>query len=139
MHSGSDDVLEFVRARESEWRWWDNPKIARPMVSIVAVSSTDTLEAARPESGSMLRVRCAWENTPQGLLKTPLAELIRLKVDGNVVQTTLVSPERQNGLRGDHYHRWTIANLPPGKHAATADVRVLATKAEMSRTVEFSV
>ena len=72
------------------------------------------------------------QKLPQGLLKAPLAELIRLKVDGNVVQTTLVSPERQNGLRGDHYHRWTIANLSPGKHAATADVRVLATKAEMS-------
>jgi hypothetical protein len=139
MHSGSDEVLEFVRAREAEWRWWDNPKIERPMVSIVAVSSTDTLEAARPETGSMLRVRCAWENTPQGLLKSPISELTRLKVDGREVATTLVSPERPNGLRGDHYHRWTIAGLAPGKHSATADVRVIATKAEITRTVEFVV
>lgn len=139
MHSGSDEVRDFVKARESEWRWWDNPAIARPMVSIVAVSANDTLEVARPETGTMLRVRCAWENTPQGLLKSPISELIRLKVDGREMPTTLVSPERQNGLRGDHYHRWPIANLAPGKHTATADVRILASKAEISRTVEFSV
>ena len=139
MHSGSDEVRDFVKARESEWRWWDNPAIARPMVSIVAVNANDTLEAARPESGTMLRVRCAWENTPQGLLKSPISELIRLKVDGKEVPTTLVSPERQNGLRGDHYRHWPIANLAPGKHTATAEVRVLATKVETSRTVEFSV
>jgi hypothetical protein len=139
MHSGSDEVRDFVREREADWRWWDNPKIARPMVSIVAVSSTDTLENARPESGSMLRVRCAWENTPQGMLKSPISELIRLKVDGKEVPTTLVSPEGQNNLRRDHYHGWPIANLSPGKHSATADVRILATKSEVSRTVEFSV
>ena len=65
MHSGSDEVLEFVKAREADWRWWDNPTRARPMVSIVALRPTDELEAGRPESGVNLRVRCAWENTPQ--------------------------------------------------------------------------
>jgi hypothetical protein len=139
MHSGSDEVLDFVRAREAQWRWWDNPAIARPMVSLVVVNADDALEPARPESGSMVRVRCAWENTPQGLIKVPLSELNRLKIDGREVSTTLVSPERQNGLRGDHHHRWPIANLPPGKHTATADVRVLATRQEISRTIEFTV
>jgi hypothetical protein len=139
MHSGSDEVREFVQARESEWRWWNNPSIARPMVSIVAVNASDTLESARPETGRMLRVRCAWENTPQGLLKAPISELIRLTVDGREVPTTVVSPQRQNGLRGDHYHRWTVADLAPGLHPATAHVRILATNVEVSRTVEFSV
>jgi hypothetical protein len=139
MHSGSDEVREFVQARESEWGWWNNPSIARPMVSIVAVNASDTLESARPETGRMLRVRCAWENTPQGLLKAPISELIRLTVDGREVPTTVVSPQRQNGLRGDHYHRWTVADLAPGRHRATAHVRILATNVEVSRTVEFSV
>ena len=139
MHSGSDEVREYVRARESDWRWWDNPAIARPMVSLVVVSASETLEPARPESGSMLRVRCAWENTPQGLLKAPLSELIRLTIDGREVTPTLVSPARQNGLRGDHYHRWPLTALAPGKHTARANVRVLATRAEVSRTIEFTV
>jgi len=26
-----------------------------------------------------LRIRCAWENTPQGLLKQPLAEFVKLQ------------------------------------------------------------
>jgi hypothetical protein len=139
MHSGSDVVREYVRARESAWRWWDNPVIARPMVSIVMVCADDVLEPARPESGSMLRVRCAWENTPQGLLKAPLSELIRLRVDDREVTPTVVSPQRPNGLRADHHHRWPLTDLAPGKHTATADVRVLATKAEISRTVAFVV
>ena len=139
MHSGSDEVLEFVRAREAQWRWWDNPATSRPMVSLVVVNADDALEPARPEAGSMVRVRCAWENTPQGLIKVPLSELVRLKIDGREVATTVVSPERQNGLRADHHHRWPIANLAPGKHTATADVRVLATKQEVSRTIEFTV
>jgi hypothetical protein len=54
MHSGSDEVLEFVRAREAQWRWWDNPAVARPMVSIVVVNADDALEPVRPETGSMV-------------------------------------------------------------------------------------
>jgi hypothetical protein len=139
MHSGSDEVRDFVRARETDWRWWDNPAIARPMVSIVHVSAADTLEPARPESGSALRVRCAWENTTQGLLTTPISELVRLKVDGREVRPTLFSPQRSNGLRGDHHHLWPVHDLAPGRHTASADVRVLATGAEVSRTIEFRV
>lgn len=139
MHTGSDEVRDFVRTRETDWRWWDNPAIARPMVSMVVVKSTDLLEPARPETGAMLRVRCAWENTPQGLLKTPLSELVRLEVDGREVKPALVSPERQNGLRGDHHHRWPLESLAAGRHQAKAVVRVLATKTEISRTLEFDV
>ena len=35
-HGGSREVLEFVRQRERDWRWWDNPEIQRPLVSLVA-------------------------------------------------------------------------------------------------------
>ncbi len=139
MHSGSREVLDFVRARESSWRWWDNPAIARPMVSIVAVRSDDLLEPVRPKSGTMLRVRCAWENTPQGLLKQPISELVRLSIDGREVTPELDSRKRPNGLFEEHSHQLPLASFAPGKHTATAVVRVLATKIETTRTVEFSV
>ena len=140
MNSGSDEVLEFVKAREADWRWWDNTTRARPMVSIVAVRATDELEVGRPESGVSLRVRCAWENTPQGLLKTPLAELVKLRVDGREVTPTLVSRKRPNGLSDEHAHFFALpAATTPGRHTATAIVRVLATNAETTRTVEFTV
>ena len=138
-HSGSREVLDFVRARDRDWRWWDNPAIVRPMVSIVAVSADDALEPARPKSGSMLRVRCAWENTPQGLLKAPLSELVRLSIDGRDVTPELVSRARPNGLLEEHYHHVSLADFAAGRHTATAVVRVLATKSEMTRTVEFAV
>ncbi len=138
MHAGSDEVADFVRAREREWRWWDNPAIARPMVSLVAVRPSDEFEAARPERGVTLRVRCAWENTPQGLLKAPLSELVSLTLDGAVVTPTLLEKKRANGLFDEHAHLLSLSNSPPGPHTATATVRILATGATASRTIEFS-
>jgi hypothetical protein len=41
MHGDSNEVLEFVRVRERDWRWWDNPEIQRPLVSIVVVRPED--------------------------------------------------------------------------------------------------
>ena len=140
MHSGSDSVRDYVRAHEADWRWWDNPAIARPMVSLVAVRADDPLEPARPERGAFLRVRCAWENTPQGLLKAPLAELVRLSVDGKPVAPAIHAPApRPNGLRTDHYHFLPLEGFSAGRHTATAVVRVLATGAEVARTVDFTV
>ncbi|MBL9202148.1 MAG: hypothetical protein JNL39_16675 [Opitutaceae bacterium] len=139
MHAGSDEVGDFVRAREREWRWWDNPAVARPMVSLVAVRATDEFEAARPERGVTLRVRCAWENTPQGLLKAPLAELVALTVDGATVTPTLLEKTRPNGLRDEHAHLFTLPEPARGAHTAAATVRVLANGATETRTVTFSV
>ena len=140
MHSGSDEVLEFVRAREKEWRWWDNPGISRPMVSIVPVRSTDEFESDRPESGVNIRVRCAWENTPQGLLKAPISELVKLTLDGREATPTLISRQRPNGLFDEYSHHFAVpADTPRGKHSAAAIVRVLATRAEVSRTIDFTL
>jgi hypothetical protein len=139
-HGGSREVVEFIRQRERDWRWWDNPDVRRPLVSVVAVTPADEFEAGRPEKGVAVRVRCAWENTTQGLPKKPIAELVRLTVDGRDVSPALVARRRPGGgAFEDHYH---VAHLPdpaPGRHTATAVVRVLATKEEASRTVEFDV
>ena len=46
MHSPSREVAEFVRARERDWRWWDNPAIARPLVSVEAITPADEFEVS---------------------------------------------------------------------------------------------
>lgn len=139
MHAGSSDVLGFVRAHERDWRWWDNPNIQRPLVSIVAVRPEDEFEVARPDTGVTLRVRCAWENMPQGLLRQQITELVKLSVDDSEVTPMLVAKKRPSGpLLNDHYHELQLRELKPGKHTATVVVRVMATGKECSRTLDFS-
>jgi hypothetical protein len=137
MHAGSREVLEFVGARESEWRWWDNPDIQRPLVSIVAVRPEDEFETARPEKGVALRIRCAWENSLQGLLKQPITEFVKLIVDAQEVTPSLVAKKRPNGLFDDHYHYAALPTLKPGSHAAQVIVRVLGAKEHRSRELKF--
>ena len=138
-HGGSREVTDFVRAREHEWRWWDNPRISRPLVSVVAVRPGEDFEAGRPDKGVTIRVRCAWENTTQGLPKTPLAELLELKVDGAKVSPTLVAPrQRPGGPHSDYRHQYHLPDPAPGAHTATARIRVIATGAEVERSVRFS-
>lgn len=131
-------VRDHVLAREVEWRWWDNPAIRRPMVSLVALTPADTFEAGRPERGVALRVRCAWENTAQGLPKSPLTELERLVVDGRDVQPSLVERRRANGQREDHYHLFHVPSEgAPAAREATAMVREVGSGARHERTVRF--
>jgi len=138
MHGGAPEVMEFIRSRESQWRWWDNPEIQRPLVSIVAVAAEDEFEAARPEKGVVIRVRTAWENTAQGLPKKPITELVRLSIDGAEVSPTVVEKKRPGGeVLEDHYHQFHIADPVPGKHTAAARVRVLETNTQSDRTIEI--
>lgn len=140
MHAGRAEVLEFVRRHESVWRWWDNEAIKRPMVSIVAVRPDDEFEAGRPQRGTALRVRCAWENTTQGLPKAPLAELVKLTLDGVEVSPELVKVSgRSPNTFKDYYHKFQLPQLTPGKHTATALVRVPATGETLSRNTEFVI
>ena len=139
MHAGSPEVLEFVRRHESEWRWWDNPPIQRPLVSLLALTPDDQFEAARPEQGVTLRVRCAWECAAQGQLKHPLAELLKLTLDDAEISPRLVT--RQGGRRAALVDRYHVVHLDPapGKHTAIAHVRVVETGAQISRTIEFGI
>jgi hypothetical protein len=138
MHAGRREVVDFVCRRELKWRWWDNPAIQRPLVSIVAVRPEDECEAARPKKGVMIRVRCAWENTTQGLPKKPIAELVRLTVDGVPVAPQRVAPQQlRGGAYADHYHQFQLSDPAPGRHTAAAIVRVIETQVESRRQVEF--
>jgi hypothetical protein len=140
MHSGSDRVLQFVRSREREWRWWDNPAIRRPMVSVVAVSPKDEFEVQKPTTGRTVRVRCAWQNSAQGLLRSPITELVELVVDGVKVTPDVVSTKApRSALLSDHYHHFHLANPAPGRHVAEAVVRTVASKAEFRHEIEFDV
>lgn len=140
MHGGSPAVREVVKAQSTAWQWWDNPQIQRPLVSIVALTPADSFEAGRPESGVVLRVRCAFENTTQGLPKTPITELVKVLVDDSAVPPQLVSKKRSNGAGlADQYHVVTLTGFTAGTHRARAVARVLATGAEVVREVEFQL
>lgn len=135
-HSGSDEVLDFVKAREAEWRWWDNPRCGRPPVSIVAVRPEDEFESDRPVAGMAIRVRCAWQASYVGALQKPLAELVRLSVDGREVTPTLVERRHTNTRAGEHAHLHVLTGAAAeGQHSVTAVVRELATGREITRTV----
>jgi hypothetical protein len=139
MHGGAPEVLDFVRRREQQWRWWDNPSMELPLVSVVAVTPDDQWEKARPKRGVTIRVRCRWDNTTQGLPKTQRVELLKLAIDGQEVTPILAAPRAKQGAYQDHYHYHNIPEPTAGKHTATATIRVLATKAESSHTIEFTV
>lgn len=138
MHSGSDEVRDFVRARESDWRWWENAKVSRPLVSLVALRPDDEFEVARPAKGVALRVRCAWKNTPQGLPQTPLAEFVRLTVDGIDVAPKLVERKRPNGNGlADHYYLHALPDEETRTHRAIVVVREIASGRVSTHEIEF--
>ena len=137
MHTGSNAVAEFVRQHEAEWRWWDNPRIRRPLVSIVAVKPADTFEIARPDSGVAIRIRCAWENTAQGLAKKPIIELLRLRIDGTEVSPELAQ-KKQGAAFADSYHLFRLAEPGRGNHKVSATVRAIESGAESEHSVEFT-
>ncbi len=66
-------------------------------------------------------------------------ELVELTIDGQKVAPTLNAPRAKQGAYQDHYHSHRLAEPTPGKHTATATVRVLATQAEFQHTIEFAV
>jgi prenyltransferase beta subunit len=138
MHGGSDDALDFVRRYESQWRWWDNAEIARPMLSLVALRPGDEFEAGRPESGVALRIRCAWTNTTQGQPKSPLVELVGLSVDGQQVMPERVELRagRGSGI-SDVFHRWADTNPAAGPRLARAVGRIRETGVEIVRELRF--
>jgi hypothetical protein len=84
-------------------------------------------------------VRCAWENTTQGLPKKPITELVGLTVNGAEVSPELVVVAgRAPNSTKDHYHRFHLPELSPGNYRATVQARVLSTGEIVSREVKFA-
>lgn len=138
MHGGSDPVVDFIQDHASNWQWWENPQIQRPMVSIVVVRPEDTFEVARPVKGVTLRVRCAWENSAHGSPRKPLAELLRLKLDGEEIgpqQVEVVASSPRDPA--DIYYRFDLPEPRPGIHQVQAVVRRLQDGKTFDRMVKF--
>lgn len=138
MHSGSDEVAQFVSAREMDWRWWDNPQIVRPLVSIVVIRPNDEFEAMRPDAGIAIRVRCAWSNTAQGQPKAPLAELKSMSVDGKSAQPELIEKPGPRGVRlSDHAHVVRMPDISTGEHRVEVTVKSLEEGREYRSELRF--
>jgi hypothetical protein len=138
MHASNEAVLERMMTLQDSWRWWDNPEIARPMISVAALRPEDEFETARPEAGITLRVRCAWENTTQGFPKAPLVELSRMTLNGQVVVPEYVTRRRAGANQwADCYHQFHLANPPAGNNTVTVEGRLLANQQTVSRTITF--
>ncbi len=140
IHSPSEEITEFITDRELDWRWWDNPNIGRPMVSLVAIRPEDKFEAGVPNTGVALRVRVAHRNSNHGHLKTPLAEFLRLSVNGKQVETDLisVSDTRNPELLVDQYR---LYQLPRNAASVTAvaEIRDLSTSQIVRQSIEVTV
>lgn len=141
IHSGSDEITAFIKGRELDWRWWDNPDIGRPMVSLVAVRPEDELEMGRPEEGVNLRIRTAHRNTNHGVLKEPLSDFEALWVNGEQVEPEVVSvPSRRSpDSLEDQYRLYSIPSNTTGRCEATVVARVLASQERISETIEITV
>ena len=147
LHGGASGVRELVIERAADWQWWGDraEQNRRPLVSIVPVRANDEFEVGRPEHGLNLRVRCAWQNTTQGLPKEPLMALVSLAVDGRTVLTgetisrSARTPRNARGARTDAYHLHSLEGLSAGQHTAIATAREVATGRTIQRTIQFKV
>ncbi len=137
IHSGSDEVTEFVEERELDWRWWDNPEIGRPMLSMVAVRPGDEFEAGRPQEGINLRIRVAHRNTNHGILKEPLAQFESLSINGETVSPELVSVPSSRSLDSleDQYRLYSPSDTR-GRVEATAKARILEDNTVVEQTID---
>ncbi len=138
MH-GRPEVIDVAREQWKSWQWWDNPSVKRPLVSIVAIKPGDEFEVGRPEKGVAIRVRCAWQNTTQGLPKKQLTELVKMMVAGKQVEPQHISRKRPNNAIEDDYYLHNWPDAPAGKYTASATVRNIATGEEIWRPIEFVV
>lgn len=139
MHSGSREVLDFVRARERDWRWWDNPEIARPLVTLAVLRPGDPFEAGCPDNGVALRLRCWWECTTQGVPKRQVVELVEVSLDGERLEAKAVEKKTERGVTMDHYHIAHLPQLSPGNHTVSVTVRKLETGEEVRKPFEVAV
>jgi prenyltransferase beta subunit len=138
MHGGSDEAVEFVKTHEADWRWWENPDIARPMLSVVAIRPEDEYEVGRPERGVAIRVRCAWVNTTQGQPKTPLVDFEALTIDGQQVVPEKVELRKGRGPGiSDVYYRWVDESPACGPRSAQVIGIVRQTGDKVARTIRF--
>ncbi|HTM47114.1 MAG TPA: prenyltransferase/squalene oxidase repeat-containing protein [Bryobacteraceae bacterium] len=136
---GTPAVRRMVMEHEREWRWWGGTPdgILRPHASMVAVRPGDRFEEARPERGVAIRVRCWRRNTNMGAPAEAITELASLHVDGKPVEAEPVEIRNDRKAMSDCYYKALLPDLPPGKHSAKAEIRVIATGKVAPLSVEI--
>src|SRR6185436_7007300 len=126
MHAGSREVLDFVRDRESDWKWWNKSKtVERPLVALAALHAGDAFEAGASVERAALRIRCWWDCTVQGVLKAPRVELNHVTLDGETIETTPVEKKNAQGAHIDQYHLAPLVRS--GRKKVVVKMRVLET------------
>ncbi|MEJ7768931.1 MAG: prenyltransferase/squalene oxidase repeat-containing protein [Chitinophagaceae bacterium] len=135
---GADGIQAFIRARETDWRWWKEGArdLNRPWAAMTAVSHNDSFEVARPLSGVNIRIRCRWAGVRQ-TLKEPMVILETLKVDNLEVQTKYVEKKDKNGSFTDSYYIYPVEKPAKGRHTLEANFRNLRDNNVRKMTSEF--
>jgi hypothetical protein len=130
---GLPEVREYVMRKSAEWQWWSDAKpwVRRPLTSAVIVRAGDAFEAAAPAEGSLVRVRLAAQHTPHGLPREPLADLVRVVVDGREAPAEAIETRGPNGAVSDRYH---LVRLTAAEHDVRITVRERANGSESTMT-----
>lgn len=140
IYGGTPEVRQFTIDKMDEWRWWRNGgAIYRPAVSLVAVRPGDPFELPSPETGVMLRARTWWWTDASGYPTKKRSELVSMTLDGEAVHPQLVEVPNFEDRIVDCYYRFDLPKIAPGRHVATAEVRVVDSGARHSQSIEFVI
>ncbi len=111
---------EHVRSVVTEWWTANRGKMQRPAAAVTVLRPGDRFEQGVPASGVAIRVRALRRNSPQALPLDAVAELVRLEVDGQVLDTRLVESKNENGKVVDVFHLAEMQGVASGRHSARA-------------------
>lgn len=117
------EVRQHIEARQHEWIWWKGASPVMPLAAVTLIEAGASFEAGTPTTGRCVRVRLQWDlgsspNKPEFL--RPQSELVRLSVDGILLNPTTVQTQRD---------RYLVAPLPDlGVHRVSAVIRDLRSK-----------
>ncbi|GAA4305418.1 prenyltransferase/squalene oxidase repeat-containing protein [Compostibacter hankyongensis] len=110
MLGGAPGVQAYIKARQDKWKWWSGKDPAvpeRPWAIITMVTPADSFEAARPDTGMAIRIRCWWQAT-RPVLRRPLVTLQELRIDGTPVKPLYVEKKDRRGRLTDSYYLYTV-------------------------------
>jgi prenyltransferase beta subunit len=137
MLGGTEAARKFITEKEADWKWWSTAdKLIRPQVAVTVIGKDDVYEAGKPESGLNIRVRCRW-NSVREALKTPVATLLELKVDGQVIAVKDTVIKNKRNLIADAYYLYIWSNPAKGKHQIEATVKNLSTNTVQTYTQTY--
>lgn len=127
MMGGLDYTRNFFKSKENEWKWWDaDGKIYdQPWGIITAVFPDDKFEEATPENGVNIRIR-PWYKTKNQTLLEPWTKLVKLSVNGKIVNSQIIEKKNHRGQLQDVYYLCHILNAEKGYNEISATFKKLS-------------